>query len=131
MHQSCTLRRWHLGFPVQLITADRDPGDSSAQSSWTVKLAGRLEQGASPPSVTAHILLRQPIRLTLTWQQRDKFFTLRWIASPEICGWLCPHYPDKTCLINSPVVKVSRLYSSMAASHQSHVFGGVSNKVLA
>lgn len=90
------------------------PGDSSAQSSWTAKLAGRLEQGASPPFVTAPILLRQPIRLTLTWQQRGTFFTLRWIACPE------------TCLINSPAVKVSRPYSSTAASHQSHgdVVGG-------
>lgn len=126
MHQSCTWRRRHLGFPVQLITADRGPGDSSAQSSWTAKLAGRLEQGASLPSVTAHILLRQPIRLTLTWHQRVPLFTLRWIASPELCGWLCPHYLDETC---------RRPYSSTYHSHMWLEGGegekGVSNKVLA
>lgn len=35
MHQSCTWRRFHLGFPVQLITAHWDSADGSARSSWT------------------------------------------------------------------------------------------------
>lgn len=35
MHQSCTWRRFHLGFPAQLITAHGDSADGSARSSWT------------------------------------------------------------------------------------------------
>lgn len=50
--------------------------------------AGSLDQGALPPSITAHIFCFQPIRLTLTWQQRGSSLMLRWIASPGNL-WMC------------------------------------------
>lgn len=123
VHDHASINDRHLGFPVQLISARRHPAGSSAQSSWTAKPTFRLEQGTLPPSETAHILLRQPIKLTLTWHRRGTSLTLRWIASLEMCGWLCPHCPDETSLINNPSIKVSRPYCSTAASHHSHLVG--------
>lgn len=109
------------------------PADSSAQSSWTAKLAGRNEDKQHRLLLKPHILLHQPIRLTLTWQHRGASLTLGWITSPEICG--CPQHPEpfRRSLFSSPGVKVSRLYCSTAVNQQSDLAVGekVSYKVLA
>ena len=77
-------------FPSGTNCINHVPGGNStldSQNSWLPHIEtawlGPAELWSSPPSVTAHMLLHQPVRLTLTWQRRGRKASP--LPPPESC----------------------------------------------